>query len=73
MIASIHMSEEATVYREYNYPTFLGEEDCDGFMGRPHVGERAPDGTLSDLEGRTVALSDLWRQSHLMLEFGSYT
>jgi hypothetical protein len=72
MIAS-SITEEATMYSKYNYPTFLGEEDFDGFMGRPHVGEHAPDGTLTDLDGQSVTLSDLWRQSHLMLEFGSYT
>lgn len=58
---------------EYNYDVFRGEEDFDAFTGKPHVGERAPDGALTDLEGQTVALSDLWRASHLLLEFGSYT
>ena len=58
---------------EYNYAVFRGEEDFDAFMGPPHVGQRAPDGHLTDLTGATVALADLWRQSHLMLEFGSYT
>jgi hypothetical protein len=42
-------------------------------MGPPHVGERAPDGALTDLDGATVALSSLWRDAHLMIEFGSYT
>jgi hypothetical protein len=61
-------------YREYNYAVFTGEEDFDSFMGQPHVGERAPAITLTDLEsGDSVALADLWRERHLMLEFGSYT
>jgi hypothetical protein len=58
---------------DYNYDVFRGQGDFDAFMGRPHAGERAPDGTLIDLEGQPAALSDLWRESHLMLEFGSYT
>ena len=61
-------------YRDYNYAIFTGEEDFDSFRGQPHVGERAPDLTLTDLaSGAPVALADLWRESHLMLEFGSYT
>ena len=57
----------------YNYAIFRGEEDFDAFAGRPHAGERAPDITLTDLDGNTVALSSLWRANHLVLEFGSYT
>jgi hypothetical protein len=59
---------------DYNYNVFRGEEDFEGFMGRPHVGERAPDCTLTDAaSGEEIALSSLWRTSHLVLEFGSYT
>jgi hypothetical protein len=57
----------------YNYAIFRGEEDFAAFAGRPHAGERAPDITLTDLDGYTVALSALWRANHLVLEFGSYT
>jgi hypothetical protein len=57
----------------YNYVIFRGEEDFDAFAGRPHAGERAPDITLTDLDGNTFALSSLWRANHLVLEFGSYT
>ena len=61
-------------YRDYNYAVFTGEEDFDSFMGQPHVGARAPEITLLDLEsGAPVALADLWRERHLMIEFGSYT
>jgi hypothetical protein len=61
-------------YRDYNYAVFTGAEDFAGFMGQPHVGERAPDITLTDLEsGALVALAELWRERHLVLEFGSYT
>jgi hypothetical protein len=57
----------------YNYAIFRGEEDFAAFAGRPHVGERAPDVTLTGLEGNMVTLSSLWRANHLVLEFGSYT
>ena len=62
--------DEATAY---NYAIFRGEEDFDAFAGRPHAGERAPDITLTDLDGNEIALSSLWRANHLVLEFGSYT
>jgi hypothetical protein len=57
----------------YNYAIFRGEEDFEAFAGNPHVGERAPDCALTDLDGAEVMLSSLWRTHHLALEFGSYT
>lgn len=60
----------------YNYARFDGspaEGDFDAFPARLHVGERAPDATLVELDGAEVTLSSLWRTSHLLLEFGSYT
>jgi hypothetical protein len=60
----------------YNYAVFRGtpdQGDFEGFTGPPHVGERAPDGELTDLDGAKVTLSSLWRTAHLVLEFGSYT
>jgi hypothetical protein len=59
--------------QDYNYAVFEGQGDFDAFMGPPHVGEKALDGALTDLEGARVALSDLWRERHLIMEFGSYT
>jgi hypothetical protein len=68
------VEEESTPMPDnYNYAIFRGEEDFEAFTGRPHVGERAPDIILTDLEGNLVALSELWRGSHLVMEFGSYT
>jgi hypothetical protein len=50
-----------------------GQGDFEAFMGRPHVGEKMPDGMLMWLDdGEPVALSSLWRTSHLVLECGSY-
>lgn len=58
----------------YNYAIFRGDaEDWEAFTGHPHVGERAPDATLAGLDGASVRLADLWRETHLLLEFGSYT
>jgi hypothetical protein len=60
---------------DYNYAVFRGEEDFEAFAGHPHVGERAPDCALTDLDapGERVSLASLWRERHLVLEFGSYT
>ncbi len=58
---------------DYNYSVFEGQGEFDAFMGPPHVGEKAPDCALTDLDGSRVALSDLWRTSHIVMEFGSYT
>lgn len=58
---------------DYNYPIFLGEEDFDAFTGHPHVGERAPDAVVSDLDGAETSLAALWADRHLVIEFGSYT
>lgn len=60
-------------FAAYNYAIFRGEEDFDAFAGRPHAGERALDIRLTDLDGNAVTLSSLWRATHLVLEFGSYT
>jgi hypothetical protein len=57
----------------YNYDIFRGEGDFDAFTLRPHVGEHAPDATLTDLDGQPVSLSSLWREHALVMEFGSYT
>ncbi|HEV2236465.1 MAG TPA: hypothetical protein VGR57_07355 [Ktedonobacterales bacterium] len=60
----------------YNYAAFTGspaQGDFEAFSGTPHVGEHAPDATLTALDGATVSLAALWATSHLMLEFGSYT
>jgi hypothetical protein len=58
---------------DYNYAVFTGQEPFAELLATPHVGQKAPDCTLAVLDGERVALSSLWRASHLMLEFGSYT
>lgn len=62
----------------YNYAVFsLAAEEprFDEFMARgPHVGERAPDFPLEDLEtGEAVGLSELWSRGVVIVEFGSFT
>lgn len=57
----------------YNYAVFQDDVDWDSFQSRLHAGEKAPDFTLTDLDGNAVSLSSLWRAGHLMIEFGSYT
>ena len=62
---------------EYNYETFPLNMTAEGFTDFPeflHVGRKAPDGELVDAAtGRTVRLSDHWRNGPLMVEFGSIT
>lgn len=59
---------------DYNYATFRGQEDFVGLARAHHVGERAPDAILTRLDdGDEVRLSDLWRDGHVILEFGSFT
>jgi hypothetical protein len=59
---------------DYNYAIFRGQEDFAGLARAHHVGERAPDATLTRLDdGGAVRLSDLWRAGNVILEFGSYS
>ncbi len=67
------MSDRQATPDRYNYAVFEGQGEFDAFMGPPHVGERAPDCALTDLDGNGVALSALWRERHVVMEFGSYT
>jgi hypothetical protein len=64
----------------YNYEHFdryveSGEDEREfgAFPNALHAGERAPDGELTILGGELVRLSDLWRASGVVLEFGSFT
>lgn len=70
------MTEMPGMTADYNYARFDGspaQGDFDAFPARWHVGDPAPDATLTDLDGAAVTLSSLWQGSHLLLEFGSYT
>jgi hypothetical protein len=62
---------------DYNYATFDMKAEAPHFQRFPdnlHVGERAPDFPLEDLEsGETVAIKDLWTDGPVVVEFGSFT
>lgn len=62
---------------EYNYSVFVKDHGIplfEGFCNTLHVGERAPDFPLEDLDtGETVAMKDLWRREMVIIEFGSFT
>ncbi len=60
----------------YNYVNF--PQDLDGalFAAFPkvlRVGEPAPDGEATRLDGARVRLSEYWRGSPVVIEFGSIT
>jgi hypothetical protein len=61
----------------YNYVHFEMASEMPKFAAFPsalHVGERAPDFPLEDLDsGRTVRLSELWAKDLVLVEFGSFT
>lgn len=60
---------------EYNYANFPLNMDGDDFVRFPEflkVGERAPDGELTDAgTGERVRLSALWKPGPAVIEFGS--
>ncbi len=62
---------------KYNYDVFNMQAELphfEGFVGNLHVGERAPDFPLEDLDsGETVRLKDLWSKGLVIAEFGSFT
>jgi hypothetical protein len=65
----------------YNYPRFdhhvaSGDDVADeaAFRAAPRAGEPAADFTLLRLaDGAQVRLSELWRSTPLVMEFGSFT
>lgn len=58
----------------YNYAAFEGTEDFLGFRTVLPVGSAAPDFTAILLEtGEEVAVSRYWRETDVVIEFGSFT
>ena len=58
----------------YNYESFgqcdVGAPD---FRSVAPVGMKAPDFTLTDIDGKRVSLADFKGKRHVLLEFGSIT
>ena len=66
------MADGAEIER-YNYSDFVGS-DFLPFRTHLPVGSPAPDFQAILLEtGQTVRLSDYWKKSDLLIEFGSLT
>jgi hypothetical protein len=66
------MSDPVEIER-YNYSDFVGS-DFLPFRTHLPAGSAAPDFQATLLEtGRLVQLSDYWKQSDLLIEFGSLT
>jgi hypothetical protein len=64
---------ERTEIERYNYSDFVGS-DFLPFRTHLPVGSSAPDFEATLLEtGRSVRLSDYWKKSDLLIEFGSLT
>ncbi len=58
----------------YNHHSY-GQCDVDApsFRSVAQVGTRAPDFTLTDLDGESISLADFKGKKHVLLEFGSIT
>ena len=66
------MDQRAEI-EKYNYSDFVGS-DFLPFRTHLPVGSRAPDFQAILLEtGQAVRLSDYWKQTDLIVEFGSLT
>jgi hypothetical protein len=70
-------SDKGRKMSEYNYVHFdmaAERPNFDRFSSELHVGERAPDFPLEDLDtGETVNLKDVWSTGLVVAEFGSFT
>lgn len=69
------MVTKATAVELYNYSAFQGgESDFLAFRSKLPVGSPAPDITTTSLEtGAKVQLSQYWKKTDLVIEFGSLT
>jgi hypothetical protein len=62
---------------DYNYQKFVMADEMspfDSFRDHLHVGEKALDFPLEDLDsGETVQMKELWQKGPAIIEFGSFT
>jgi hypothetical protein len=67
------MTDQAEI-EDYNYSVFVGSEQFMAFRTLLPVGSSAPDFEAPLLEnGQTVRLSEYWKKSDVLIEFGSLT
>jgi hypothetical protein len=60
--------------RNYNYTTFIGDDDFAAFRSLSQSGDQAPDGIVVDVtSGEERQLSSYWKDHDLVIEFGSLT
>ena len=58
----------------YNYAEFVGDDDFLAFRTALPVGSQAPDVVVTVAEsGAPARLSDYWRATHQVIEFGALT
>ena len=68
------MASRQTEIELYNYSEFVGSDEFLAFRGICQVGSSAPDfETLRLDDDRKVKLSDYWKKTDVVLEFGSLT
>jgi hypothetical protein len=65
---------ESNAVIRYNYAEFAGDDDFLAFRSILPVGSAAPDVAVTvAASGEAARLSDYWRDSDLVIEFGSLT
>jgi hypothetical protein len=65
---------DQTQIEDYNYSVFVGSEEFMAFRTLLPVGSSAPDFEAKLLEtGQPVQFSNYWKQSVVLIEFGSLT
>jgi hypothetical protein len=66
--------DEQEAIRAYNYAEFIGDDDFMTFRTALPVGSAAPDVAVTvAASGEPAHLSDYWRNTDLVIEFGSLT
>jgi hypothetical protein len=66
--------DEHEAIRAYNYAEFIGDDDFLTFRTALPVGSAAPDVAVTvAASGEPAHLSDYWRNTDLVIEFGSLT
>jgi hypothetical protein len=66
--------DEQEAIRAYNYAEFIGDDDFLTFRTALPVGSAAPDVAVTvAASGERAHLSDYWRNTDLVIEFGSLT